>query len=95
MKKTFGKIKLMGLAIIFTLGLLFFPNGTTTVFAAEVASGNGWTLDDAGVFTLTEDIPYVEGQPYEWAPYAEQIKEIVVAEGVRKYLPSLFLPTMV
>lgn len=88
MKKTFGKIKLMGLAIIFTLGLLFFPNGTTTVFAAEVASGNGWTLDDAGVFTLTEDIPYVEGQPYEWAPYAEQIKEIVVAEGVTE-IPAI------
>ena len=52
-------------------------------YAAEVVGGDGWSLDDAGVLALSEDVaPIGAGGAYEWEPYAAQVKEVVVAEGV-------------
>ena len=62
-------------------------NETEAVPAAEEISGDGWELDEAGVFTLLKDITYT-GQTYEWEQYAEQIKEIRVAEGVTE-IPNM------
>lgn len=63
----------------------------TEVSDAKGASGNGWTLDDNGVFTLLKNVSYVEGQDYEWKPYESQIKEVVVAEGVTEVPQAAFL----
>lgn len=62
-------------------------------YAAEVAGGDGWSLDDAGVLTLSEDIaPISAGGAYEWEPYASQIKEVAVAEGVTE-VPNMAFAT--
>ena len=53
--------------------------GTRTAYAEDI-TGNGWTLDDNGVLTLTEDIEAAD--TYGWAQYASQIYEVRVAEGV-------------
>lgn len=53
--------------------------GTRTAYAEDI-TGNGWTLDDNGVLTLTEDIEAADA--YDWAQYASQIYEVKVAEGV-------------
>lgn len=52
---------------------------TRTAYAEEIA-GDGWTLDDNGVLTLTEDIETAD--TYGWVQYASQIYEVRVAEGV-------------
>ncbi|BCZ26478.1 hypothetical protein EUBC25_05650 [Claveliimonas bilis] len=65
---------------------------TEQPFTAGEISGTGWKLDEAGVLTLSENVPFVQGQPYEWAQYAEQIKEVVVAEGVTE-IPNLAFST--
>lgn len=53
--------------------------GTRTAYAEEIA-GEGWTLDDNGVLTLTKDVDATD--TYDWAQYASQIQEVRVAEGV-------------
>lgn len=53
--------------------------GTRTAYAEDV-TGNGWTLDDNGVLTLTENIETAD--TYGWAQYASRIYEVRVAEGV-------------
>lgn len=53
-------------------------------------SGDDWTLDESGVFTLLKDIKHQDGMSYEWQSYAEQIKEIRVAEGVTEIPGSAF-----
>ncbi|WP_102338071.1 leucine-rich repeat domain-containing protein [Collinsella provencensis] len=71
------------LAAGIVLVAVFALAGVKPAYAAEVASGTGWTLDDAGTITLTADVaPAGSGQPYEWAQYAHQIKEVRAAEGV-------------
>lgn len=45
-------------------------------------SGNGWTLNENGVFTLFQDISYDANQPFEWEVYESQIQEVIVSEGV-------------
>ena len=71
------------LAAGIVLVAVFALAGVKPAYAAEVASGTGWTLDDAGTITLTADVaPAGSGQPYEWAQHAHQIKEVRAAEGV-------------
>lgn len=68
--------------------------GVKPAYAAEMASGTGWTLDDAGVITLTADVAPVEsGQSYEWAQYAGEIQEVRVAEGVTAIPSNAFAST--
>lgn len=62
-------------------------------YAAGVAGGDGWSLDDAGVLTISEDVaPISTGGAYEWEPYAAQVKEVVVAEGVTE-IPNMAFAT--
>lgn len=62
-------------------------------YAAEVVGGDGWSLDDAGVLALSEDVaPIGAGGAYEWEPYAAQVKEVVVAEGVTE-IPNMAFAT--
>lgn len=62
-------------------------------YAAEVAGGEGWSLDDSGVLTLSGDIaPIGAGGAYEWEPYATQIKEVSAAEGVTE-IPNMAFAT--
>lgn len=65
--------------------------GTETAGAAELASGEGWTLDDAGVLTLTKDVE--SASAYDWAPHASRIKEVKVAEGVTEIPVMAFSTT--
>lgn len=68
-------------------------SGGAPAYAVEVAGGDGWSLDDAGVLTLSEDIaPISAGGAYEWEPYAAQVKEVMVAEGVTE-VPSMAFAT--
>lgn len=77
------KVGVAWLVVGAALMTVFVLAGVKPAYAAEVASGTGWTLDDAGAITLTADIASVEsGESYEWAQYASQIKEVQVAEGV-------------
>lgn len=83
------KVSGVWLAVGVVLVALFALAGAKPAYAAEVASGMGWTLDDEGTITLTADVAPVEsGQPYEWVQYAPQIKEVRVAEGVTT-IPSM------
>lgn len=69
-------------------------------YATTVVSGTGWSLDDAGVFTLSANVTgtYTDydkyGNPthprYEWESYAGQIKEVRVAEGVTEIPTGAF-----
>lgn len=78
-RKVGGAWLAAGIALMAVFALV----GVKPACAAEVASGAGWMLDDAGTLTLTADVAPVEsGQSYEWAQYAPQIKEVRVAEGV-------------
>lgn len=62
-------------------------------YAAEVAGGEGWSLDDSGVLTLSGDIaPISAGGAYEWEQRASQIKEVLVAEGVTE-IPNMAFAT--
>lgn len=66
--------------------------GVKPAYADEVA-GDGWTLDDNGVFTLTADIADLENPSagkYPWAQYADQIVEVRAAEGVTRIPGSAF-----
>lgn len=68
---------------------------TEAVTVAREISGDGWKLSEAGVFTLLADIDgdqYYDGREYKypWKKYAEQIKEVVVAEGVTEIPNSAF-----
>lgn len=96
--KTKKKITSIILTLILTVGMVSL-NGATSVYASESdtvdtftgeVSGNGWKLSETGVLTLLSDIPFVSGQPYEWEQYAEQITEVVVAEGVTEIPNSAF-----
>lgn len=105
MKTTMRKITRICAAFALIAGVIAFK-GTTYVYAeetptaetpaeetltAETISGNGWTLDGSGVFTLTQDIPDDEVKNgLDFWPYGDQIKEIIVAEGVTR-IPSAFV----
>lgn len=79
-------------ALLAACALLLFL-AARPAYAAEVASGDGWSLDDAGVLALSEDIaPIGAGGAYEWEPYAAQVKEVVVAEGVTE-IPNMAFAT--
>lgn len=97
MKTITRKITRICTAFVLIAGVIAFK-GTTYVYAAETAtvetiSGTGWTLDGAGVFTLTQDIPDDEvGNGLDFWTYKDQIKEIVVAEGVTR-IPTAFVGT--
>ncbi len=79
-------------ALLAACALLLFL-AAPPAYAAEVAGGDGWSLDDAGVLTLSEDIaPISAGGAYEWEPYASQIKEVAVAEGVTE-VPNMAFAT--
>lgn len=65
---------------------------TEPVTATGEVSGSGWKLSETGVLTLLEDVEFVSGQSYEWEQYAEQITEVVVAEGVTE-IPNLAFST--
>lgn len=78
---------ILGLAFI----MILFLGNAKVVHAAEVASGEGWTLDDSGTLTILYDIPLnMETYSFEWVPYAEQIKEVIVSEGVTEIPASAF-----
>lgn len=107
MKTITRKITRMCAAFALIAGVIAFK-GTTYVYAAETPaaetpaeetptvetiSGTGWTLDGAGVFTLTQDIPDDEVgniRDTEILPYGDQIKEVIVAEGVTRMPRGLF-----
>lgn len=107
MKTITRKITRICTAFVLIAGVIAFK-GTTYVYAAETPaaetpaaetptaetiSGTGWTLDGAGVFTLTQDIPDDEvGNGLDFWTYKDQIKEIVVAEGVTR-IPTAFVGT--
>lgn len=79
-------------ALLAACALLLFL-AARPAYAVEVAGGDGWSLDDAGVLTLSEDIaPISAGGAYEWEPYAAQVKEVMVAEGVTE-VPSMAFAT--
>ena len=79
-------------ALLAACALLLFL-AARPAYAVEVAGGDGWSLDDAGVLTLSEDIaPISAGGAYEWEPYAAQVKEVKVAEGVTE-VPSMAFAT--
>ena len=68
---------------------------TESVTVAGEISGDGWKLSEARVFTLLADIDgdqYFGGREYNypWKKYSEQIKEVVVAEGVTEIPNSAF-----
>ncbi|MGN8913719.1 leucine-rich repeat domain-containing protein [Anaerofustis butyriciformans] len=65
-----------------------FPLSSNQVNAKEVANGTGWSLDDSGVITITEDIS--DNTTYEWQTHASEIKEVVIVDGVTKVLSSAF-----
>lgn len=48
----------------------------------SVIRGDGWMLDEDGILTIEKDIPKPSDFRYEWEPYAEQIREVRLAEGV-------------
>lgn len=85
MKKALFKT---GFMFILFLGLLIFPLSSNQVNAKEVANGTGWSLDDNGVITITEDI--ADNTTYEWQSHASEIKEVVIADGVTKVPSSAF-----
>lgn len=66
---------------------------TEAVTVAGEVSGNGWKLSETGVLTLLEDIPFVNGTPYEWELYADKIVEVMVAEGVTQIPNMAFYTT--
>lgn len=87
MRKMVRGILTMALvAVMMSFGGNVYASGPDT----KGIGGTGWKLDEEGVFTLLADVPYVEGQPYEWAQYAEQIKEVAVAEGVTEIPTGAF-----
>lgn len=62
-------------------------NGPTSVGVSSdgVIEGDGWTLDQNGVFALTKNTPDgLGGYQHEWLPYADKIREVIVADGVTK-----------
>lgn len=80
----------MELALAVSLCVMLLV-GTRTAYAAEVASGEGWTLDDSGVFTFTGDVADLTNSSvgkYPRAEYTDQIRDVVVAEGVTR-VPQL------
>lgn len=97
MKTSIRTIVRICIALVLVTGMLL-SNGNAYVYAEEMptagaVSGNGWTLDEAGVFTLTQDISDdVAKTNADWWPYAEQIKEVIVAEGVTR-IPRVFFGT--
>lgn len=99
--KTMKKIASIILTLMFMVGMVSL-NGVTSVYASELdnlntitgeISGNGWKLSETGVLTLLEDIPFVNGTPYEWELYADKIVEVVVAEGVTQIPNMAFYTT--
>lgn len=52
------------------------------VVSNETIEGDGWTLDENGVLTVTKDISKPASGSYEWAQYDEKITEVSLAEGV-------------
>lgn len=99
--KTMKKIASIILTLMFMVGMVSL-NGVTSVYASELdnlntitgeVSGNGWKLSETGVLTLLEDIPFVNGTPYEWELYADKIVEVVVAEGVTQIPNMAFCTT--
>lgn len=99
--KTMKKIASIILTLLLMVGMVSV-NGVTSVYASELdnlntitgeVSGNGWKLSETGVLTLLEDIPFVNGTPYEWELYADKIVEVVVAEGVTQIPNMAFYTT--
>lgn len=105
------------LCLVTLLALLIVLCCTATVFADEIASGfcgyedeggPAWTLSDQGVLTIsgTGDIPSYEGQDVPpWYTYCEDIKSIVIEDGVNQIgvyafygcinLTSIYIPSSV
>lgn len=93
MEKTERTGRAARLAMLLAACALLLFLAARPAYAAEVASGDGWSLDDAGVLALSEDIaPIGAGGAYEWEPYAAQVKEVVVAEGVTE-IPNMAFAT--
>lgn len=87
MRKT-GSFTKCGAVLALLLTVLFIQAGMSA-YAADTVSGTGWTLDNAGTLTITADIaPQSTADGYEWAPYADQIRQVVAAEGVT-VIPAL------
>lgn len=87
MRKT-GSFKKCSTVLALLLTILFIQTGISA-YAADTISGTGWTLDSAGTLTITADIaPKSTADGYEWAPYANQIRQVVAAEGVTS-IPAL------
>lgn len=98
-----SKIVSKALALLLAAGILLSggnvyaaePDGVTenaiqTDPATGEIRGDGWMLNEAGVFTMLQDVPDVQEQPYEWEQYAEQIKEVTAAEGVTEIPDGAF-----
>lgn len=93
MEKTERTGRVARFAALLVVCALLLLLAARSAYAAEVAGGNGWSLDDAGVLTLSEDIaPISAGGAYEWEPHASQIKEVAVAEGVTE-VPDMAFAT--
>ncbi len=68
------------LTVILTLCLAV---GTMTVMAfAEIASGNGWVLDDDGTLTISSDAGMIDWTNNGRKTYADSVESIVISDGV-------------
>lgn len=91
------KKKIISFVLALALIISVVPlNGAASAYAEETLSmtsareikGDGWKLSETGVFTLFKDIKWQDDKPYQWEQYAEQIKEVRVAEGVTE-IPAI------
>lgn len=61
------------------------PAAVAALDSSAAHEGQGWALSADGVLTVTADIPdQADNEPYEWAKYADQVKEVKAAEGVTR-----------
>ena len=73
------------LVLLIALGVAFagFKMFGRTVNAA--ASGNGWTLDDQGVLTITDEVAF-SGDEFAWKAdgISGQVKKVVINAGIKR-----------
>lgn len=67
---------------LFSLVMLMAALLSGVSASAEIASGDGWNIDDEGLLTVTKNFDVWGYDDYPWFDYHESIKKVVFAEGV-------------